>query len=140
MSTDTPHDPEVPEEALSFSFVRSGGPGGQHVNKVATAVQLKVALGRTHLSEAVKARLRKLAGSQATHHDDVVIFAHRFRSQLRNTEDALDRWRALLEQARVTPKRRVATRPSRAQRQARLDDKKKHGRIKKLRGKTRLLD
>jgi ribosome-associated protein len=107
---------------------------------VATAVQLKVALGRTHLPEAVKARLRKLAGSQLTHHDEVVIFAHRFRSQLRNKEDALARWLDLLGSARVTPKRRVATRPTRAQRQARLDDKKKHARIKRLRGKKGLLD
>ena len=132
--TDTA-DPQVPETALVFSFVRSGGPGGQHVNKVATAVQLKVALGRTLLPDPVKARLRKLAGSRITHADELMIFSDRHRSQLRNKEDVLSRWEALLTTARTPPKRRVATKPSHAQKRRRLDNKKKQGRMKKMRGK-----
>jgi len=128
-------DPEVPEEALKFSFVRSGGPGGQHVNKVATAVQLKVQLGRTTLPESVKARLRKLAGSRLNRADELSIFSDQYRSQLRNKENALIRWNDLLAQARVQPKRRIATRLSRAKTKARMDRKKKQGKTKKLRRK-----
>jgi len=131
-------DPEVPGDALTFNFVRSGGPGGQHVNKVATAVQLKVQLGRTQLPEPVKARLRKLAGSRLSGHDEVSIFADRHRSQLRNKEDALERWAEMLEKARIVPKRRIATRPSRTQKKVRMDRKTKQGRTKKLRGKPQL--
>ncbi|MFV2089421.1 MAG: alternative ribosome rescue aminoacyl-tRNA hydrolase ArfB [Pseudomonadales bacterium] len=128
-------DPEVPEEALKFSFVRSGGPGGQHVNKVATAVQLKVQLGRTTLPESVKARLRKLAGSRLNRADELSIFSDQYRSQLRNKENVLIRWNDLLTQARVQPKRRIATRLSRAKTKARMDRKKKQGKTKKLRRK-----
>lgn len=133
-----PVDPQVPEAALTFSFVRAGGPGGQHVDKVATAVQLRVQLGRTELPEAVKARLRKLAGSRLTGADELLIFADRHRSQLRNKAEALIRLSELLAQARQPPKRRVATRPSRAQKQARINRKKKQGATKKLRHKPGL--
>ena len=108
------------------------------MNKVSTAVQMKVNLGRTRLPEPVKTRLRKLAGHRLSHKDEISIFAHRHRSQHRNKEDAIARWEEMLNQARMVPKRRIGTKPSRAKRQARLDKKKKHGHTKKLRGKPRL--
>ena len=131
-------DPAVPASALDYQFVRARGTGGQHVNKVSTAVQLKVHLGRTRLPAPVKARLRKLAGSRLTSQDEVLIFADRYRSQLRNKEDAAERFLELLEDARKTDKRRVATRPSRAQKNARINSKKRQGHTKKLRGRPQL--
>ena len=128
-------DPQIPASALEFQFVRARGAGGQHVNKTSSAVQLRVHLGRTRLPESVKARLRKLAGSRLTGQDQVVIFADRSRSQLANREDATGRFLDLLEQARTPDKKRIATRPSRSQKKARLDNKKRQGQTKKLRGR-----
>jgi ribosome-associated protein len=131
-------DPQVPPAAFSYRFVRAGGPGGQHVNKVSSAVQLKVHLGRTRLPEPVKARLRKLAGSRLTSADEVTIFADEHRSQRRNRDAALARWEDMLTEARRMPNRRVATRPSRAKQQARVDRKKRLGQTKALRRKPTL--
>lgn len=132
---DEPIDPQIPASALDVQFVRARGAGGQHVNKASTAVQLRVHLGRTGLSEPVKARLRKLAGTRLTGQDEVVIFADRTRSQLKNREAATRRFLDLLAQARTPEKKRVATRPSRSQKKARLDTKKRQGQTKKLRGR-----
>lgn len=136
--TDGPTDPQIPESALTYHFVRARGAGGQHVNKVSTAVQLRVHLGRTQLPEPVKARLRRLAGSRLTNHDEVLILADRHRSQLRNKEDATERFFELLKSARTTDKRRIATRPTRGQKRARMDSKKRQGNTKKMRGKPTL--
>ena len=127
--------PDIPETALSYRFVRSSGPGGQHVNKVSTAVQLRVQLARTRLAKPVLERLIRLAGHQVNARGELVINADRFRSQVRNREDALERLVSLVQRASVKPKKRIATRPSRTQKRLRKDSKKKRGTLKKLRGK-----
>jgi ribosome-associated protein len=114
----------IPARALTFEFVRSSGPGGQNVNKVATAVQLRVALDAAGLPAAVRARLEERVPGQITRSGELVIFAQRFRSQLRNREDALVR------AARQQPKARVATAPSRRVQAERASDKRYHAQRK----------
>ncbi|MFU8815491.1 MAG: alternative ribosome rescue aminoacyl-tRNA hydrolase ArfB [Pseudomonadales bacterium] len=133
--TDSPGG--IPDDAISMQFVRSSGPGGQNVNKVATAVQLRVDLDRAGLPEAVRRRLEALVPSQITRSGELVISAQRFRSQYRNREDALERLDALLRQARRAPKARLKTRPSLNQKRKRQEEKKQRGVMKKLRGKPR---
>ena len=125
----------IPEQALSYRFVRSGGPGGQNVNKVSSAVQLRVDLERAGLPGPVLERLKRLAPGQLTRHGELVIFADRFRSQHRNREDALDRLEYLIRQASRAPKKRLPTRPSKAQKQKRRTQKKLRSMQKKLRGR-----
>lgn len=115
--------------------MRSSGPGGQHVNKVATAVQLRIDLNRTQLPRAVRERLKRLAGHQINAQGELVIHAERFRSQVRNREDAHARLAALITRARNAPRKRVTTTPSRAQRRARMNDKKRRGIRKQQRSK-----
>jgi len=128
----------IPAQAISFQFVRASGPGGQNVNKVSSAVQLRVDLDAAGLPAAVRARLERLVPGQITREGELIIAAQRLRSQLRNREDALERLAALVREARRAPKRRIATAPSLGQKRKRRDDKRAQAERKKLRGRPDL--
>jgi len=123
------------ERELEERFVRASGPGGQNVNKVSTAVELRFdVVGSPSLPEGVRVRLDRLAGRRLSDEGILVIRADRFRTQERNREDARERLAELIRQATIVPKRRVPTKPSRASKARRRDDKKKRGHVKRLRG------
>lgn len=126
----------LPEEELSFSFIRASGPGGQNVNKVSTAVQLRFdARHSPSLDEDVRARLERLAGARATREGEIVITAARFRSQERNRADAIERLTALIVKALERPKKRRPTRPGAAAK-AKLRQIKTHrSQLKSLRSR-----
>ena len=127
----------IDESEIVETFVRSSGPGGQNVNKVASAVELRFDARRSQsLPNDVAVRLMKLAGSRATQEGVIVIFAQKFASQPRNREDARARLTALLIKAQEREKPRRATRPTLASRVRRLDQKARRGTIKALRGKA----
>ncbi|HEV2286083.1 MAG TPA: alternative ribosome rescue aminoacyl-tRNA hydrolase ArfB [Steroidobacteraceae bacterium] len=129
---------EIPDAELSVSFIRSSGPGGQNVNKVASAVQLRFDLaGSTVLGEAVKARLRHLSGRRLTADGALLLVARTHRSQGENRRDALERLAELIRRALVQPKARRATKPPRAARERRLEGKSRVQRAKRLRSRPR---
>ena len=126
--------PIIPERELSFSFVRAAGPGGQNVNKVASAAQLRFDLaGTAALDAGTKARLRALAGHRLTAAGDILIIARSHRTQEGNRRAALERLGELIERARVVPKLRRATRPTRGANERRIAGKVHQQRTKRLR-------
>jgi ribosome-associated protein len=128
----------IAEDELQFQFKLASGPGGQNVNKVATAAELRFdAMGSPSLPEAVRARLLTLAGSRMTQEGELLITARRFRSQERNRQDAIDRLIVLIQKAATPPKPRLRTQPSRAAKQRRMDEKRRVGEKKQTRRSMR---
>ena len=124
----------IPEEELEERFIQSGGPGGQNVNKVATTVQLRFdATGSPSLPPEVRRRLLRIAGRRVTADGTLVITARRFRTQEANRRDARERLAALVAQALAEPRPRQATRPTRAARERRLQDKARRAAVKRRR-------
>ena len=123
----------IDERELHFDFIRSAGPGGQNVNKVATAVQLRFNIRASALPEETKTRLISLAGQRITTEGELLIEARRFRTQEQNRADALERFVELLRKALIPPKPRKKTKPTAASKARRLKEKKQKGEIKRMR-------
>ncbi|HEX9838413.1 MAG TPA: alternative ribosome rescue aminoacyl-tRNA hydrolase ArfB [Anaerolineales bacterium] len=124
---------KIDERELQLEFVRASGPGGQNVNKVATAVQLRFDVHASSLPEEVKNRLISIAGKRTTNEGVLVIEARKFRTQEQNRDDAIQRFVELVRKAAVKPKPRRRTKPTQASREKRLRAKKERGEIKKIR-------
>jgi ribosome-associated protein len=130
-----------PESELEEQFILTGGPGGQHVNRTESGVQLRFdAMNSQRLSDTVRKRLIDLAGKRADAHGVITIEAKSHRSQFRNREDARQRLAELIEKAHRKPKKRIPTRPSRTAKKKRIEAKRKHSRIKAKRKPPRLDD
>ena len=136
MSSPEPY--HVPEDALSESFIASSGPGGQNVNKVATAVQLRCDVFKLGLAPPVYTRLKELAGSRMTLGGEIVITARSFRTQEANREDARARLAELIAKAHIRQPKRVKTKVSRAAKAKRVEAKKGRGAVKQARAKPRI--
>lgn len=124
----------IEEKEVSFDFIRASGPGGQNVNKLATAVQLRFDVNRSpNLSQEVRTRLAKLAGRRITQEGILIIEAKRYRTQEQNRQDALDRLVALIRTSAQRPKPRMKTRPSKASKEKKLAAKRHRSRVKQMR-------
>jgi ribosome-associated protein len=127
-------DIAIDEREVEETFVRASGPGGQNVNKLSTAVQLRFDVRHSpSLASEVRTRLERLAGSRLTRDGVLVLMAQRHRTQARNRQDALDRLIELIRQAAVRPVKRRPTKPTRASRERRIEGKKRRGGVKNLR-------
>ena len=129
-------DVEIPEDALSEKFLAATGPGGQNVNKVATACQLRVDVFKLGLNPEAYAKLKTIAGSRMTSGGELIITARRFRTQEGNREDARRRLAEMIAEAHLVQRKRKATRPSRAAKARRVDEKKGRSAVKAARGRV----
>lgn len=129
---------DVPENAISEKFLAGTGPGGQNVNKVATACQLRVNVYALGLDPDAYRRLKALAGSRMTSEGELIILARRYRTQEANRTDARQRLSDLIDAALVRPERRIKTKPSKAAKARRVDSKKARSTVKSGRGRVRL--
>jgi ribosome-associated protein len=131
-----PEDVVLPDEALSERFLAATGPGGQNVNKVATACQLRVDVFKLGLNPEAYERLKDIAGSRMTSNGEIIITARNYRTQEANREDARARLAEMIAKAHMVPRKRKPTRPSRAAKAKRVDQKKQRSQVKSGRGKV----
>lgn len=125
---------DIPESELKFNFIRSSGPGGQNVNRVATAAQLRFDVEHTNiLPDAIKTRLYKIAGKKIDQRGILTITARRYRTQNQNRQDAIERFAQLVRKATVADKQRIKSKPTLTSVEKRIKTKKIRGRLKKLR-------
>jgi ribosome-associated protein len=133
-----PEDVVIPEDALSESFLAATGPGGQNVNKVATAVQLRADLFKLGLHPDAYERLKQIAGSRVTGAGELIITARRFRTQEANRQDARRRLAEMIAAAHIVQPKRKATRPSRAAKAERVEQKRQRSAVKRTRARVEL--
>lgn len=128
----------LPLQQIDFSAIRAQGAGGQHVNKVSSAIHLRFNIHRSSLPDKVKARLLSLSDSRITKEGEIIIKSQNRRSQDQNKLDALERLRQIIDESTKEKKARRATKPSKNSQRKRMDSKTKHGKNKQLRGKVRV--